>query len=190
MAKVFSDGKRILLENVVLAFPHLVTPPPEGKFSCALIFDKNSSEAKVLDEVAKQVAKEGFGDKADKVIKGMAKSGRYPVKDGDDKDEYDGYAGKAYTNAYSQVKPSAFHRNREEMTDSERQEYLYSGAVVNAVVSLYKYSNKNGDGVGVGLMGIQFVKEGERLAGGGKAKADDFDDLPVQEEGDDDLPPY
>lgn len=184
MAKILGDNK-IFLEKVRLAFPHLDTVSPKtGKYGCALIFGKDSEEAKLLEETILKVAKEGFGSRADKVLAGMKRTDKYPLKDGDTKADYAGYAGMAFCNANSNVAPTCITRDRRVMNEQEIKEFMYAGAVVNAIVALYKYdsSKGGGDGVGVGLQGVQFVENAERFSGGGKAKAEEFPELPPLEE--------
>lgn len=186
MAKILSDNK-ILLEGVRLAFPHLrEVSPKTNKYGCALIFAKDSEEAKVLNEMVARVAKDKFGSRAEKVLAALRRTDKYPVKDGDTKADYAGYAGNAFCNANSATQPTLIMPNRVRMNEKEIQEYLYAGAVVNAIVGVFGYDSSKGgaDGVGIGLQGIQFVTHGDRFSGGGAAKEDDFPELELAENDD------
>ena len=46
---------------------------------------------------------------------------------------------------------------------------------VNAIIEIWPQDNQFGKRVNASLLGVQFVKDGERLAGGGVAAADDFE---------------
>lgn len=182
MAKKLSDGS-ILLENVTLSFPHILEPNTslEGakpKYGCALLMDADSQEAKAVDASIVATAKEAFGAKGDKVVAGMKGKGKFPLKDGNLKEELAGYVGRLYINANSGVVIPCFNRDRTKMNEQEIREKMYAGATVNAIISFYKYSHKTGgDGVGIGLKGLQFIADGDRLGGGGVAKAEDFPEL-------------
>lgn len=188
MAKKLKDGS-VLLENVTLSFPHILEPNTslEGakpKYGCALLMDADSQEAKAIEVSILATAKDAFGAKGEKVVANMKAKGKYPLKDGNLKEELAGYAGRLYINANSGIVIPCYGRDpKVKLNEQEIREMMYAGATVNAVVSFYKYSHKTGgDGVGIGLKGLQFVKDGDRLSGGGVAKSEDF---PVIEEAED-----
>lgn len=184
MAKILADNK-IILTNVRLAFPHLnEVSPKTGKYGAALIFDKGSDSAKVLEETVLRVAKDKFGARADKVVAAMKRTDKFPVKDGNNKADYAGYAGNLFCNVNTNVQPTMVMPDRRPMSEKEVAEYLYAGAVVNAVLGVFAYDSSKGgaDGVGLGLQGIQFVTHGERFGGGAKAKDEDFPELELAEE--------
>jgi hypothetical protein len=54
----------------------------------------------------------------------------------------------------------------------------YSGCYVNAVIELWAQDNKFGKRINASLMGVQFLRDGQRLSGGGVASADDFQAIP------------
>lgn len=182
MAKKLSDGS-VLLEGVTLSFPHILEPNTsldgaKPKYGCALLMDKDSQEAKAIDASIVATAKEAFGAKGDKVVAGMKAKGKFPLKDGNLKEELAGYAGRLFINANSGIVIPCYNRDRSKMNEQEIRELMYAGATVNAIVSFYKYSHKTGgDGVGIGLKGLQFVKDGDRLSGGGVAKGEDFPEI-------------
>ena len=176
MAKMLSDGK-LILTNVRLAFPHLnEVSQKTNKYGAAFIFERDSDNAKLLEETVLRVAKEKFGARADKVIAAMKRT--------DNKADYAGYAGNLFCNANSNVQPTLVMPDRRPMSEKEIAEYLYAGAVVNVVVGVFAYDSSKGgaDGVGIGLQGVQFVTHGERFGGGAKAKDEDFPELELAEE--------
>lgn len=184
MAKILSDGK-LILTNVRLAFPHLnEVSQKTNKYGAAFIFNKDSDNAKVLEETVLRVAKDKFGARAEKVVAAMKRTDKFPVKDGNNKADYAGYANNLYCNANSNVQPTLVMPDRRPMSEKEVAEYLYAGAVVNVVIGVFAYDSSKGgaDGVGIGLQGVQFVTHGERFGGGAKAKDDDFPELELAEE--------
>lgn len=188
MAKKLNDGS-VLLEGVTLSFPHILEPNTslEGakpKFGCALLMDPASQEAKAICATVDATARAEFGAKGERVIAGMKAKGKYPLKDGNLKDNLAGYAGCMFINANSGVKIPCYTPDRRKMNDEEIRDMMYAGAVVNAIVVFYKYSHKTGgDGVGIGLKGLQFVKDGDRLSSGGVAKGEDFPELAAATDG-------
>jgi hypothetical protein len=55
---------------------------------------------------------------------------------------------------------------------------VYSGCYVNASIELWAQDNKFGKRINATLMGVQFLRDGARLVGGGVASADDFEAIP------------
>jgi hypothetical protein len=61
------------------------------------------------------------------------------------------------------------------ITSANDEKAPYSGCYVNVILSLFGYQQGGGEGIGAQILGVQFTKDGERLAGGGVAAADDFE---------------
>lgn len=107
-----------------------------------------------------------------------------PFNDGAKKAGDEAYgADKVYAAASSEMKPGIVGVNRvlDPITGKEKLEDIldpskfYSGCYARAKITVYPYDNKR-KGVGFGLRSIQFIRDGEPLAGGGNA-ADDFDSI-------------
>lgn len=175
MAKLTKDGK-LLIENVLLSFPHLTEKSDRtGKFGAAFLIEKDSENAKAISAQIEKCAREGFGTRAEKVLAAMKRTDKFPLKDGDNKEEMAGYAGRLFINANSNVQPKCFGPSCKELSEKEMAELLYAGARVNAIIAFFKYSHSTGgEGVGVGLQGVQFVEHSDRFGGGATAKAEDF----------------
>ena len=102
--------------------------------------------------------------------KGFKKS---PLRLQDDKvDDYDGFvAGAFYMNTSTKFKPRVTGRNKEDIDVSS----FYSGCYVRLTLRPYLYDAKGNKGVGLGIAGVQFIRDGEPLGGGGVDPNDIFD---------------
>ena len=172
---------KIQLKNVRLAFPQLfdakaVNGQGEPKFSAALLFPKNHPQAKEIQTAIMEAAKAKWNDKAADKLKELKAADRLAVHDGDAKSDYDGYAGNIFINSSNKVRPLVIDVDRSPLVASDGKPY--SGCYVNAIIEFWAQDNQFGKRVNASLLGIQFLKDGERLAGGGVAAADDFDAIP------------
>lgn len=169
---------KVQLQNVRLAFPALfeakaVQGQGEAKYSASFIIAKDNPILPKLSEAIMAVATEKWGPKAAEVLQQLKAGGKLPVHDGDAKANYQGYSGNLYLNASSKVRPLVINGDRSPLTASDGKPY--SGCYVNAMVSFWAQDNQYGKRVNASLMGVQFVKDGERLAGGEVASPDDFE---------------
>jgi hypothetical protein len=55
----------------------------------------------------------------------------------------------------------------------------WSGCYVNVILNVFAYDAGGGQGIGASFSGVQFHKDGERLAGGAVASASDFQAFPA-----------
>jgi hypothetical protein len=101
------------------------------------------------------------------------------MHDGDAKSERDGYPGNFYINSSNTIRPTAIGGGpdgRAPVTAADGK--LYAGAYVNVFLNLWAQDNQYGKRVNASLLGVQFLRDGTRLAGGGTAAADDFEPIP------------
>jgi hypothetical protein len=98
------------------------------------------------------------------------------LHDGDAKPQYEGYKGNLFLNASNKIKPLVIDGNKSPLEASSGKPY--SGCYVNAVIELWAQDNKFGKRINASLMGVQFLRDGQRLSGGGVASADDFQAIP------------
>ncbi|MDC9591893.1 DUF2815 family protein, partial [Xenorhabdus sp. XENO-10] len=113
--------------------------------------------------------------KAEGIIKSIRGNNmRFNFRDGDDKSDYDGYAGCMFISASNKARPLVIDRDRTPLTAQDGRPY--SGCYVNATISIFAYEN-NGKGISASLSGVQFLRDGDAFAGGGVASVDDFDDI-------------
>jgi len=78
-------------------------------------------------------------------------------------------------------------RNKQDVT--EEQGLIYSGCYVHASIEIWGQNSAKGKGIRCTLRGIQFSKDSDPFAGGGRASKDEFDDLSADDASfdDDDL---
>lgn len=179
---------KIVLKNVRLAFPQLFEAKQvngEGKpsFSASLLIDPSDMQLKDLEAKALEVAKGKWGAKAEAVIKQAKGQDKWVTHDGDLKSGMAGYEGMIYVNARNPVRPLVIDRNKAPLTEQDGKPY--GGCYVNVSVELWAQDNQYGKRVNASLGGVQFVRDGDRFAGGSSADESDFDELTAGADADD-----
>ena len=117
---------------------------------------------------------------------------KLPLHDGDvDRPDDEAYVGMMFFNANSKDAPQVVDRKKQPVDDPMS---VYSGCYCNISVNFYAFSAGGNKGVAAGLGNVQFVRDGEQLAGRTSA-ASDFDELEDDEGAfmevpDEDLPDY
>lgn len=163
-------------------------PGQEPKYSTACLIPKDD-EATI--KVIKAAINEAANRDKDKKWGGkIPKDLRSPLRDGDeDRPEDEIYEGHFFLNANAQAKrqPKLMTRVKgQEATEDD----LYSGVYAVVVVNFFGYNTSGNKGIGVGLLAVQKLKDGEALAGG-KVDVDALDfDAEIDEDevfGDDDF---
>ena len=175
---------KVNLNNVRLTFPQLfdakqVNGQGDPKFSAAFLIPRDHPQIGAVKEAIKAAADAKWGAKALEVLKALQASDKLALHDGDAKSDYDGYAGNLFVNASNKIRPLVIGQQREPLTAADGKPY--SGCYVNAIVEFWSQDNQFGKRVNASLLGVQFVKDGERLAGGGVASQDDFEPIPGTE---------
>ena len=163
-----------------LSYAHVWEPDDNGKYSAALIIDKDE---KLLTKIEKAIeaAKIAGKSKLANAKGAIPKNIKTPLRDADEEEvEDEAYINKMWLNASTRQKPGIVSRKVEEIVDHSE---VYSGCYCNVAVNFYAFSVDGNKGIAAGLNNIQKVRDGERLAGGSSA-ADDFEEL---EDEDDDL---
>lgn len=190
---------RVKLNNVRLAFPHLLeaessTEDSKPKFSAEFLMepgtphgDKNIA---ACEKAIIEVKKAEWGDKWDKV---KIKDDRVCFRDGSEVTNQEGepYAGFDGMMALKtgrperQKRPKLKSRSRQDLTDSEAADLLYGGAYVNAIVTFYAISDlkRGGNGVFCIVEGVQFFEHGEPFGNAGISD-DEFDEYEDDDGGD------
>ena len=179
MAKSTSPTKVII--PCRLSYAHVWEPDDNGKYSAALIIDKNE---KLLTKIEKAIeaAKIAGKSKLANAKGAIPKNIKTPLRDAEEEEiEDEAYAGKMWLNASTRQRPGIVNRKVEEIVDRSE---VYSGCYCNVAVNFYAFCVDGNKGIAAGLNNIQKVKDGERLSGGSSA-ADDFEEL--EDEYDDDL---
>lgn len=175
---------KVRIENVRLTFPVLfdakqVNGQGDPKFSAAFLIPKDHPQMGDIKAAIKTAAGEKWATKADEVLKALFAGDRLALHDGDAKSDYDGYAGNYFVNASNKIRPLVVDGNRAPLQAADGKPY--SGCYVTAILEFWAQDNQFGKRVNASLLGVQFVKDGDRLAGGGVAAADDFEAIPGTE---------
>lgn len=156
-------------------------PPMEGsvgepKYGVTMLFDataRKTQQFEAMKKLAVQAAKEKFGEKLKPDGKGWFVGLRSPFRDGNDKQELDGYAGMVFASATSKSQPGIVDQNLQRIISEED---YYSGCYSRATVTAYGYDKAGNRGVAFGLQNLQKLAEGERFSGRAAAE-DDFDSV-------------
>jgi hypothetical protein len=172
---------KIRLENVRLTFPQLFEPKQvngqgDPKFSASFLLPRDHPQLNAVAAAITEAATEKWGAKTADALKTLKAADRLAVHDGDAKADYDGYAGSVFINASNKIRPLVIGPQREPLAASDGKPY--SGCYVSAIIDFWAQDNQFGKRVNASLLGVQFTRDGERLAGGGVAAADDFDAIP------------
>lgn len=174
-------GIELMLKNVRLSFPELFKPTQfqgtgDAKYRAHFIIPKNHPQMKEIQEAILAAATAEWKTKAPAIVKSLQGNDmKFCLRSGDSKPDYDGYEGNMYVAAASKVRPTVIDRNKAPLTEEDGKPY--GGCYVNVKLDVYATS-KMGNGIFMGLKGVQFCGDGDAFKGGGSpASVDDFDDI-------------
>ena len=182
MAEVAKQDNRITIKDVRIAYAQGIfearaaKPGDKPKYGAAFIFGKDHPALKELSAAVVKAAKARWADKADDMLKQLKAADRLPVHSGDAKASSAGYAGNYYLNAGNLIRPLVLDSNKTPLAAADGKPY--SGCFVNVMLEVWAQDNQHGKRINASLLGVQFVRDGERLAGGSVATADDFEAIP------------
>lgn len=131
--------------------------------------------AQILDGF-KKVAQEKWGAKAADVYLELKAGGKLCLHDGDAKASKEGYKGNLYLSASNKLRPLVIDGLKQPLSAEDGKPY--SGSFVNMTFELWAQDNKWGKRINASLMGIQFLRDGPRLAGGSVSSVDDYEAVP------------
>lgn len=167
MSKSFTlkqDGSMLTPEFRV-SFPKLFQADEFGKFSCSMIFDKDTNFS-VLEKAVKDKVKEVWP-------KGAPKGYMHPILDGENSDREE-HQDKIYINGKAgKFRPGLVDQNLAEIVDEAE---FYPGCYARAVVTLYHWVYLGKCGVSVNLRNVQKTRDGEPLISRVQA-ADEFESV-------------
>lgn len=186
-------AKKITLKNVRLSWPKIWTAEQyQGKgefnYEATFIIPPDSEAAKLLQATYLEVATEQWADKAPEKLasfKGnLLKTFFY---NGNLKPETEGYPGNLIAKAKKKQKdgrPDIRDRGGVIGADgkfiasalTEADGRPYGGCIVNGIVEVWAQDAPN-DGMRCKLLGMQFVKDGDRFSGGTPASDEDYENL-------------
>lgn len=159
--------------------PKAINEGQQPKYSVSLIIPKSDTETIAKINAAVDAAiEEGIGKFGGK--KPNKASLKLPLRDGDtEREDDEAYVGSYFINANSNTAPQIVDMKVQPIL--ERGE-VYSGVYARVSVNFYAFNSSGNKGIACGLGNIQKVRDGEPL--GGKSKAeDDFDEIPVDDDG-------
>ncbi len=148
------------------------------KFSVVAILAKDHPQLAEIKAAISKVATDKWGAKAPDVLKQLAAGDRICLHDGDAKSDKPGYAGNLFINASNELRPGVYGPSREPLVAADGKPY--SGSYGNIIIEFWAQDNQFGKRINASLLGVQHVKDGERLSGGGVAAADDFEEIPQE----------
>lgn len=163
-----------------LSYAHLNTPhapndQAEPKYSATLLIDKNNTDAlKAINQAITAAVEEGVNRRTFTQPIDPNHTKYPPLRDGDtpnDSGEPRGpeFAGHYFIAAKNKKHPIVVNAQRQPIIDPDD---VYSGCYVNMAVEFYAYHNSGNKGISASLIGVQKVKDGDRL-GGQPPKAED-----------------
>lgn len=161
-------SEKIVLKNVRLSYEHLFRADAIGdsepKFSASWIIPKNHPQVKQLKEALEKALDEKFPGKR-KPGAPWPSNMHSPLVDGDElADEHPEYQGSFVLKTGSKSRPLVVDRKKHAVTEEDG--IIYSGCFCNASLAAAGFEfEKLKKGVTVYLNGVQFVCDGERLAG-------------------------
>lgn len=163
-----------------LSFPKLLRAESyedgPAKYSCSMLFypDKMSKAQlklfKAMEKAADDAIREKFKIKKGKKIPANFK---FPLRDGDEKPDLDGYGdGCRFASASSKMKPGIIDLDGVELLDDEE---VYAGMWCRATLTVFAYDNI-GKGAAFGLYNIQKLADDESFSSRTSAEDDFADD--------------
>lgn len=174
MSNTPNDPNVIRLTNVRLSYPQLFVAkaPEEGKepvFSATFILDKKRHKALIdqIEKTTERVALDAFKKKV--TLK------RRPLRDGNEKDDKEGYGDEVmFVGARNSKRPVVVDRDLTPLTKDDPKPY--AGCEVNATIRLFAYDHSTGGkGVSASLRAVQFVRDGESFGAGPVDAASEFE---------------
>jgi hypothetical protein len=177
---------RIMLKNVVLAFPALAEPQSFGEgepaYGAKFPIKPNSEQHKAIEAAILAEATEAWKDKAASVLKMLEEDGKVAFtkkvyrskKTGE---AYQGFEGTHYLSTRNaKTQPSVYNAYGDEVDGKANIERdAFSGAVVNASIEIWAQDNKWGRRINCSLRGVMLTGEGENFGGGSSpASANEF----------------
>ena len=184
MAKKSITGEVIKLKGVRLSFPTLdIAKAPKGhpnakeSFGASFLLDPATQidQIKAINAEINRLRVEAWGGKHPKE-KPLECFGKGETKTNEDGVIYNGYEGMYFVAGKNDNRPLALIGKRELNDPKVIAQQFYGGCYVNANINFWVQDNEFGKAIRCGLRGVQFLRDGEAF-GGGRASADEFDDV-------------
>ena len=188
--------KKVKTPEFRLSFPALWKPKAfeeqEPKYSLVMLFDKKKADLSGMKKAVVAAAQEKWGAKEK-----WPKNLRLPFRDGDEKEDMDGYKGHTYVSASSKQAPQIVDFKGpgirpEPLTEADQK--CYAGCYARATLIAFAYDKAGNKGVSFSLQNVQVLRDGKPFSGRKNADDEFSDDFQVEENaeagdssGDDDI---
>lgn len=166
---------KVITGEVRFGFVHVFEKASIGegskeKYSVQLIIDKGDTTTLAAIEAAvKEAAQQGATGKFNSGGK-VPTELKLPLRDGEAKyPDNPVYKNKWFINASTDNKPQIVDADLNPIMSKEQ---FYSGCFGRASVNFYPFNSNGNRGVAAGLNNLQFLRDGEHLAGGSTASED------------------
>ena len=167
-----NDKTKMVTGTVRLSYANVWEPKAINgveKYSVSIIINKDDYNTlekinKAVDAAIEEGIKKFPGAMTDKSIL------KLPLRDGNEMEE-DAYRNKYFINASSITPPQIVDKKLKFILNKEE---VYSGVFARVSVRFYPFNKGGNTGVGCGLLNIQKVADGERLAGTRSTAQEDF----------------
>jgi hypothetical protein len=174
---------KVKLKDVRLLYAAALFEPQKGpngegqpKHSATFGFSPNHPVVAEIRAGFKKVAEEKWGAKAAEVFAMLKAGDKLCLHDGDAKADKEGYKGNLYLSASNKLKPLIIDGNLSPLAANSGRPY--SGCFVNATIELWAQSNEFGKRINASLKGVQFLRDGPRLSGGGVSSVEEYEAIP------------
>lgn len=166
-----------------MSFPHVFKPHAafegqEAKFSLTMLFTKNTDLSQ-LKRAAQTAIIEKWG--ADKTK--WPKNLRMPFRDGNEKQDLQGYENTIYVTTSSKMKPGIVDNQLNKIED---ETVFYAGCYARATLIAFAYDKAGNKGVSFSLQNLQKLRDGESFSGRRQAETE----FEVVEDGSNDAANY
>jgi hypothetical protein len=172
----------VKLRNVRIAFCQNLFEPGtfagqtgDAKYSSTFLIPKDDPQVKAVQAVMQTVANDKWGNKAAKILDELIKGERVCMRDGDNKDQYDGFAGCMCISASNKQAPKVLDRDKSILSKDNGKPY--AGCYVVCSLEIWAQDNQYGKRINATLRGVQFMADGDAFVGSGPVKDDEFDNL-------------
>lgn len=174
--RVILNDVRLLYGNSLFESRRGPNGEGEAKYSATVGFSPTHAAHELVKAAFQKVAEEKWGAKAGEVYLTLKAGNKLCLHDGDAKADKEGYKGNLYLTASNKTPPLIIDGGKNVLKVSSGKPY--SGCYVNLAIDLWAQDNNFGRRINASLAGVQFVRDGQRLAGAGIASADDFEAIP------------
>jgi hypothetical protein len=170
---VIRDDGIMIVKNVRLSYEHIFDAwaKEEGKpkkFSATGLLDKDTHSAEIakLQEILTARQKEVFKKRlpADKLC----------LRDGDLTGK-DGYENQMYLATSEKIRPTVLDKDGKTPVAAS-DDRIYSGCYVNIMFRLWDQNNQHGQRINANLLGVQFMRDGEKFSTVNRPAADEMFD--------------